>query len=239
MKSRKVLFVATSHDKMGDTGADTGVWLEEITAPYYVFKDAGAEITMASPLGGAVPLDPKSQSFIVATRSVKRFQKDPDAMEFLTHSLPLDEVNAADFDLVFIPGGHGPMWDLADNKIVKQLLEAFNNSNKFIGSVCHGVVSLLSLQDDKGELVIKGKQLTSFSDSEEASAGLTAIVPFLLESRLVSLGALYSKAANYVCHVVADGNIITGQNASSSEDVAKKMVLLLKLQGGPPAVALL
>ena len=227
MKSTTILFVTTSHDKMGDTPNNTGVWLEELAAPYYVFKDAGADITIASPKGGPVPIDPKSLSIIVVTRSSKRFLKDPDAMNFLNNSLKLEEVNPLNFDLVFIPGGHGAMWDLADNKILKQILEAFNNSNKIIGSVCHGVVGLLSLQNNNGELLIKGKQLTAFSNSEEESTGLNKVIPFLLEDKLVLLGALYTKGARYVSYIVADGNIITGQNPASSEAVAKKMAALL------------
>lgn len=228
MKSKKVLFITTSHDKMGDTADKTGVWLEELAAPYYVFRDAGAEITVASPNGGLVPIDPKSESIMVTTRNTKRFMKDTEAMNFLSHSILLEEVKADDFDVVFLPGGHGPMWDLAGNNIVKQLLDAFNSQNKPIGSVCHGVVGLLSLQNDKGELLIKGKQLTGFSNSEEESSGLNGVVPFLLETKLRSLGALYSKGLDYTSHVVVDGNIITGQNPASSEDVAKKMIALVR-----------
>lgn len=228
MKSIKVLFVTTSHNKMGDTVDKTGVWLEEVSAPYFVFKEVGADITFASPDGGQVPLDPKSQGIIIATRSTKRFLKDEEAMNYLSHSMVLAEIKADDYDAVFLPGGHGPLWDLADNKNLKQLLEAFYNDDKPIGAVCHGVVGLVSLQNDKGESLVKGKQLTCFSNSEEESAGLTRVVPFLLETKLRSLGALYSKGADYVSHVVADGNIITGQNPASSEEVAKKLVALVK-----------
>lgn len=228
MKSIKVLFVASSHDKMGDADIRTGVWLEELAAPYYVFKDAGADVVIASPKGGQVPLDPKSESIIVATWATKRFLKDGEAMNFLSESILLGEVNADDFDVVFLPGGYGAMWDIAGNKTVKQLLEDFNSENKPVGSVCHGVVGLLSLQDSNGRLLIEGKQLTSFSNSEEESAGLSGIMPFLLETRLLSLGALYSKAANYVSHVMVDGNIITGQNPASSENVAKKMIAFVQ-----------
>lgn len=228
MKSIKVLFVTTSHDTMGDTGDKTGVWLEELAAPYYVFKEVGADITVASPKGGQVPLDPKSQGIIIATRNTKRFLKDGEAMNFISDSMVLSEIKADDFDAVFLPGGHGPLWDLADNKILKQLLEAFDTDGKPIGAVCHGVVGLVSLQNDQGEFLVKGKRLTGFSNSEEESAGLTSVVPFLLETKLLSLGALYSKEANYVSYVVADGNIITGQNPASSEEVAKKIVALVK-----------
>jgi putative intracellular protease/amidase len=228
MKSIKVLFVTTSHDKMGDTGDKTGVWLEELAAPYYVFKEAGADITVASPKGGQVPLDPKSLSIILATRSTKRFLKDIEAMDFLAHSMVLSAINADDFDVVFLSGGHGPLWDLANNEILKQLLEAFHRNGKPIGAVCHGVVGMVSLQNEKGEPLVKGKQLTGFSNSEEETASLTSLVPFLLETKLLSLGALYSKGPDYVSHVVTEGNIFTGQNPASSEEVAKRMVALVK-----------
>ena len=228
MISPKVLFIATSHDKIGNTNDETGVWLEEIAVPYYVFKDAGAEVTLASPRGGRVPLDPKSRSIILATFGTKRFLKDEEAMHFLSHSMLLKDVVADDYDVIFLPGGHGPMWDLADNKTLKKLLEAFNEKNKPIGAVCHGVVGLLSLQNEKGESWIRGKQLTCFSNSEEKLSGLTEQVPFLLETRLVSLGALYSKGDDYVCHVMSDGNIITGQNPASSKEVAQKIMALVQ-----------
>jgi putative intracellular protease/amidase len=228
MNPLKILFVTTSHEQLGDTNYRTGVWLEELATPYYIFTEAGVELTIASPNGGPVPLDPKSESIIVATQRTKRFLKDEVAMNFISNSIPLEAIKAEDFDAVFLTGGHGPMWDIADNKSVKRLLEAFNNDNKPIASVCHGVVGLLSLQGDDGELLIRGKHLTAFSNSEEESAGLTKVVPFLLETRLISLGAEYSKAANYTGHVVIDANIITGQNAASSEEVAKKIVALLK-----------
>ncbi|HEX5651807.1 MAG TPA: type 1 glutamine amidotransferase domain-containing protein [Chitinophagaceae bacterium] len=227
MKTKKILFLATSHDKMGETPDSTGIWLEELAAAYYIFKEAGAEMIMASPKGGSIPLDPRSQSILVITRNGKRFLKDPEAMDFLANSSVLEKVNGADFDLVFLTGGHGAMWDLADNKIAKQLLEIFNNANKLIGSVGHGAVGLLSLQNDKGELLIKGRQLTAFSDTEEESSGLSKVVPFLLEDRLALGGALYSKGESYVSYVVADGNIVTGQNPASSEGVARKLTSLL------------
>ncbi len=228
MKSTRVLFITTSHDKLGDTVEKTGVWLEELAAPYYVFKDAGAQLTVASPNGGLVPLDPKSQSIMVITRNTKRFLKDEEAMNFLSQSILLAEINADDFDMVFITGGHGSMWDLSNNQILKQLLEAFNHQRKPIGSVCHGVVGLLTLHDDTGQLLVKNKQLTCFSNSEEESAGLTTVVPFLLESELRSAGVSYSKGPDYESHVMADGNLITGQNAASSEEVAKKLLALLQ-----------
>lgn len=224
MKTIKVLFITTSHDKLGDTAGKTGVWLEEIAAPYYVFKEAGADISVASPKAGIVPLDPKSQSILSATRSTKRFLKDTEAMNLFSHSMLLEEVNPSEYDLAFLTGGHGPMWDLAYNNILKQLLETFNRENKPIGSVCHGVAGLLSLQNDKGGFLLNGKNLTGFSNSEEQLTGLASAVPFLLESALRSLGANYSKGADYVSHVVVDGTIITGQNSASSEDVAKQLL---------------
>jgi putative intracellular protease/amidase len=223
-KIMKVLFVTTSHSTLGDTSNKTGVWLEELAAPYYVFKDAGAVVTLASPQGGPVPLDPKSQSIIIVTRTARQFLKDPEAMYFLAHATPLDEIKADDFDVVFLPGGHGALWDIAGNKALTQLLETFNNSGKPIGAIGHGVAGLLSMQNEQGELVVKGKRLTGFSDSEEKLTGLTDVVPFLLASKLLSLGALYSSGADYVSHLVADGNIITGQNPASSEEAAKRIV---------------
>jgi putative intracellular protease/amidase len=227
MKPVKILVIATSHDKMGESARKTGVWLEELAAPYYVFKEAGAEIVMASPKGGVVPLDPKSLSILIVTRPAKRFLKDEEAMNLLYHSIKLEEVKVDDFDAVFLPGGHGPMWDIAGNEIVKQLLEAFNKQSKPIGAVCHGVVGLMSMQNETGELLIKGKKLTAISNAEEESAGLSAIVPFLIETQLLSIGAIYSKGTPYLSHVVTDGNIITGQNPSSSEETAKKMMSLV------------
>ena len=228
MKSKKILLVTTSHDRMGDTDTSTGVWLEDIAEPYYIFKDAGAHITIVSPKGGSVPIDPKSQSIVIITSNGKRFLKDQEAMESLSHSFTLEEIDANNFDLAFISGGPGAMWDLADNKLLKKILEAFNSSNKPIGSVCHGVVALLSLQDNEGELLIKGKNLTGFSNIEEESAGLSKVVPFLLETQLTSLGALYTKGESYVSYFVTDGNLITGQNPASSAAVAKKISVLVR-----------
>jgi putative intracellular protease/amidase len=228
MKSTKVLFIATSHDKMADTPEETGVWLEELAAPYYIFKEAGADVTLASPGGGRVPLDPKSQSIILATSSTKRFLKDEEAMNFLSSAIPLEEVNDGDFDVIFLPGGYGLMWDLVDSKRVGQLLEIFYSNNKPIGTTSHGIACLLSLKNSKGEVLIKGKKLTGISNSEEDLSELKEVRPFLLESKLLSLGALYSKGENYISHVVEDGNIITGQNPASSKGVAQKIIELVK-----------
>ena len=228
MKSIKILFIATSHDRLGDTGNKTGVWLEELATPYYIFKEAGAHIVLASPLGGPVPVDPKSQSIMMATGNTKRFIRDPEAMGFLFRSVPLEEIKANDYDAAFLPGGHGPLWDIATNPIVKQLLEGFHAEGKPIGAVCHGVAGLLSVQVDGGELLVKGRSVTAFSNSEEESSGLSNVVPFLLETELSSLGALYSKGANYLSYIVDDDNIITGQNAASSKEAAKKLLAYIQ-----------
>ncbi|MBC7946874.1 MAG: type 1 glutamine amidotransferase domain-containing protein [Chitinophagaceae bacterium] len=228
MKSTKVLFVATSHENLGETPGRTGAWLEEIATPYYILKDAGAELTLCSPKGGSVPIDPKSQSIIVATSNARRFLKDAEAMSFLANSNKIDEINADDFDLVYLAGGHGAMWDFINNASLTALLEAFNNKNKIVAAICHGVGGLLSIRDEKGELLVKGRKLTCFSNVEEDSSALTWVVPFLLETRLVSLGVLYTKAASYTSHVVVDGNIVTGQNPASAEELTNKVVTILK-----------
>jgi putative intracellular protease/amidase len=236
MNAIKILFIATSHDQLGAINEKTGVWLETLAAPYYVFKEAGAELTMASPLGGPVPLDPKSRSIIMATYSTKRFLKDEEAMNFLAHTVLLDDVNPGDFDVVFLPGGHGTLWDIADNKIVKQLLESFSSNNKAIGAVSHGVSALVSLHNEKGGALVKDRQITGASNSEEKSAGLTDVLPFSLETQLISLGALYSKGDNYISYVVVEGNIITGQNSTSSKEVARKILSLLQFNKYVPRV---
>lgn len=228
MNQLKVLFIASSNDRIGDTIHRTGVWLEELAAPYYVFKDSGAFIAIASPEGGAVTLDPKSESIIVATRYSNRFLKDKEAMNFLLHSTKLDDIKAADFDLVYLPGGHAALWDFTDNRWLKQLLETFNLQNKPIGLTGHGTAALLALQNDNGEPLVKDKQVTGPSNAEEKSGSWAQALPYFLENELTSLGALYSKNENYVNWVIADGNIITGQNPASSEEVARKMLLVLE-----------
>ncbi|WP_336518465.1 type 1 glutamine amidotransferase domain-containing protein [Pollutibacter soli] len=228
MSAIRTLIIATSHDILGDTKVKTGAWLEEISIPYYAFRDAGADIVISSPRGGRVPLDPKSQSVILSNYGTKKFMKDDEAMSLMSASRKLEEINANDFDLVLVTGGHGAMWDLADNAILNLLLESFYSQGKVIGALCHGVAGLMSLKNVKGEALIKGKKLTCFSNSEEGSVGLCATVPFLLESRLHSLGGIYSKQENYTSHVVADGNIITGQNSASSIVVVEKMLTRFK-----------
>ena len=224
MEEIKILFITTSHDKLGDTGRSTGLWLEEIAAPYYLFSEAGVRMTLASPLGGQVPLDPKSESIMMATSKTKKFLNDPEAMQILDSSIRLDQVDALDYDGVYIPGGHGPLWDLSDNKLLKKILEGFLQDQKPVAAVCHGVVALLNLEDENGAPLLKGKQVTGFSNSEESSAGLTAIVPLLVEASLVSLGAEYSKGPDFESYVIIDGNILTGQNPASSGPLAKQLM---------------
>ncbi len=228
MKSLKVLFITTSYDMLGDTNDKTGAWLETIADPYYIFKEAGAELTIASPLGGQIPLDPKSESIMVATKSTKRFLKDPEAMDFLAHSSLVEEMSANDYDVLFVAGGHGALWDIASSILVKQLIEAFNNESKPIAFISHGVAALLSVQNKNGELLVKAKELTGFSNNEEISAGLNGKVPFLLETELVALGAVFSHGLNYVSHVVKHNNLVTGQNPASSEGAAKAILVLSK-----------
>lgn len=228
MSSIKILFLATSCDFMGDTNLKTGVWLEELAVPYYLFKEAGAELTIASPRGGAVPIAPKSQSIMLANRFTRQFQKDPDAISFLSHSLLLEDVVADAFDVIFFPGGHGGMWDIAGNEKVTKLLKVFFTQNKPIGLLGQGVAALFSLENDDGSFVINGEELTCTSNDEESSAGLTGILPFLSETTLRKLGAIYTKDDNYASHTVISHNIVTGQNASSSGEVAKQVLLLAK-----------
>ena len=228
MKSLNILFITTSHDAIGETPNKTGVWLEELSVPFYIFRDAGAVITIASPNGGEVPLDPKSQSIIVATPSTKRFLKDVEAMNFLAHSILLEEVTAMDYDAVFLPGGHGSVWDLIDNKALTLVLDSFINDNKPIGCVSHAVIGLAALQNADGEFLITDKNLTGFSNTEEELRGMTKILPFLVESELRARGATYTKGPDYMSYVVTDGNLITGQNAASAGEVARRVIVLIQ-----------
>lgn len=228
MSALKILMITTSHSDLGNTGHKTGVWLEELAAPYYIFKDAGAEITIASPKGGQVPLDPKSEDSSSETEMSKRFSNDRDALLQLANSVKISDLKAKDFDAAFLPGGHGPMWDLSDNYELKLLLEDFYKHQKPIGSVCHGVAGLIPLRNEDGQPIINGKNLTSFSNSEEELVGLTDVVPFLLESELKNLGASYSKNDDFAPYIVKDGLLITGQNPASSENAAKELLNIIK-----------
>lgn len=220
----KVLMVLTSHDKLGNTGEKTGFWLEEFAAPYYVFKDAGAEVTLASPLGGQPPLDPKSDAPDFQTEATQRFKTDSAAQKVLSSTVKLSEVSAADFDAVFYPGGHGPLWDLAEDPSSIALVEAMLAAGKPVAAVCHAPGVLRHPKSSDGTSVVQGKTVTGFTNSEEEAAGLTDVVPFLVEDMLKQKGANYSKMEDWQPHVVTDGLLITGQNPASSEPVAKALL---------------
>jgi len=228
MNSLNSLIITTSNSKIPGRRKKTGVWFEALAVPYYILKDGGESITIVSPQGGQIPIDPNSQFSIAASESSTRFQQDPQAMYHLSHSLPFNEVNAEDFDLVFVAGGYGSMWDLVNNKELKQLLEQFDRQKKPIGLVGHGVVALVSLTKDDGEPLVKGRRLTCFSNSEGKSAKLIGEPDFYLQSKLISLGAWYSKAPDFVSYVVADDNIITGQNPASSGETARQLLSLAR-----------
>jgi putative intracellular protease/amidase len=224
----KILMVLTSHDQLGDTGKKTGFWLEEFAAPFYVLKDAGASVTLASPKGGQPPLDPKSDLPENQTEMTRRFRSDPAAQAQLANTKKLAAVSAGDFDAVFYPGGHGPMWDLPDNPASVALIEAFVKADKPVGTVCHAPVALVNVRGRDGEYLVKGKRVTGFSNSEEEAVGLTAAVPFLLEDRLKERGGSYSKGPDWAPHVQVDGKLVTGQNPASSEAGAKEVLKLLR-----------
>jgi putative intracellular protease/amidase len=224
----KILMVLTSHGQLGNTGKQTGLWLEELAAPYYVFKDAGAEVTLASPAGGAPPVDPNSQADASQSDATRRFLADPDAAQALAHTGKLADVEAEAFDAVFYPGGHGPLWDLADDGDSRRLIEATYAAGKPVAAVCHGVAALRDARGPFGLPLVRGKAVTGFSDSEERAAGLADAVPFLVEDMLKQIGGNYSSAADWQSHVVTSGNLITGQNPASSADAAKAVVKQLK-----------
>lgn len=221
----KILFVLTSHSTLGATGEKTGFWVEEFTAPYYVLVDAGAVITIASPLGGQPPIDPKSEAKEAQTDTTKRFYADLTAVDKVAHTKKLCEIKIADYDAVFYPGGHGPLWDLVNDKDSIALIEGFYNTQKPIAFVCHAPAALLHVKAENGHPLVKGKKLTCFSNTEEEGAGLSKVVPFLLEDELVKLGAHFSKASDWSSYTEHDGLLITGQNPASSAAVAQ---LLLK-----------
>jgi len=224
----KVLMVLTSHSDLGNTGKKTGFWLEEFAAPYYIFKDAGADVVVASPAGGQPPLDPKSDSADFQTELTQRFKADPAAQRELANTLKLDSVRQDDFDTVFYPGGHGPLWDLAESQTSIALIEAFNRAGKPIGFVCHAPGVLRHVKAASGEPLVKGRQVTGFTNGEEADVELTDIVPFLVEDELIALGANYQKGPNWGSFIVEDGTLIAGQNPGSSEAVAKALVAALR-----------
>jgi putative intracellular protease/amidase len=217
----KILMVLTSHSELGNTGEKTGFWIEEFTSPYYVLADAGAEITIASPKGGQPPVDPKSELKDAQTPSTERFFKDFEVIDKVAHSLKLSIIKEADYDAIFYPGGHGPLWDLATDKNSIQLIEAFYNHQKPIAFLCHSPAALVNVKAKNGESLVKGKAVTGFSNTEEEAVKLTKVVPFLLEDELTKHGAHYSKGDDWESYVKQDGLLITGQNPGSSEAVAK------------------
>lgn len=223
----KILMVLTSHDQLGDTGKKTGFWLEEFAAPYYVMKDAGADITLASPKGGQPPLDPKSDEPDAQTEATDRFKADQTAQQLLASTTPLSQINPAEFDAVFYPGGHGPLWDLAEDRDSIALIEAFAAKDRPIGVVCHAPGVLRHVKGKDGEALVKGRKVTGFTNSEEEAVGLTDVVPFLVEDMLQERGGHYEKGADWGVYVVTDGKLVTGQNPASSEEAAKKLLALL------------
>lgn len=224
----KVLMVLTSHDKLGESGHATGFWLEEFTTPYYTFLDAGADITLASPKGGLPPIDPNSTQEDAQTETTERYDNDPDLKGKLAKTLSLSSVSADDFDAIFYPGGHGPLWDLSEDKASVSLIEAFASQSKPVGAVCHGPAVFRHTKGTDGEPLVSGKQVTGFSNEEEELVGLTQIVPFLVEDMFKENGATYSRGETWQSHVVTDGLIVTGQNPASSDASAKAVLALLK-----------
>lgn len=222
-----ILFVVTSHDQLGDTGHKTGFWVEEFAAPYYKFKDAGYNVSIATPKGGAAPIDPSSEAESAQTDATDRYYKDAEAQSFIANTHKLSEMKAGEFDAVFYPGGHGPLWDLANDADSAQLILDFYNSQKPVGAVCHAPGVFKNVKFDNAEPFVKGKKVTGFSNSEEDAVQLTDVVPFLVEDVLQDLGGQYSKGDDWAVHVVEDGLLITGQNPASSEAVAEKMITLL------------
>jgi putative intracellular protease/amidase len=233
----KVLMVLTSHDRLGDTGQPTGFWLEEFAAPYYVLKDAGAEITIASPKGGAPPVDPKSDDPKAQTPAMQRFREDPGAQRALANTVKLSTVSADDYDAVFYPGGHGPLWDLADDPNSIALIERLYAEGKPVAAVCHGPAVLRQAKAPDGTPLVKGKRVTGFTNSEEAAVGLTDVVPFLVEDALKANGGKYSKGADWADYAVVDGNLITGQNPASSESTARALLKQLEARLGAGTAA--
>ena len=224
----KILLVLTSHDQLGDTGKKTGFWLEELASPYYALKDAGAEIVLASPKGGQPPLDPKSDDPDAQTDDTRRFKADAEAQAALASTVVLSSVKAEDFDAVFYPGGHGPLWDLANDADSIALIEAFAKADKPTGFVCHAPGVLKSVNGPDGKPLVNGRKVTGFTNSEEEAVGLTDVVPFLVENVLTANGGDYSKGPDWGSYVLTDGKLVTGQNPGSSHAAAEALLKLLK-----------
>jgi putative intracellular protease/amidase len=224
----KILMILTSHSELGDTGKKTGFWIEEFAGPYYKFKDAGAEIVIASPKGGQPPIDPKSDEPDSETPATIRFKADKDLQEILSDTKKLTDVTEDGFDAIFYPGGHGPLWDLTNDNNSIKLIEAFWKSKKPVAAVCHAPAVLLNVKDENDDALVKDKKVTGFTNSEEEAVQLTEVVPFLLEDELKSKGGIYSKKEDWASYVITDGLLITGQNPQSSEAAAEELLKLLK-----------
>ena len=225
--TKKILMVLTSHDELGSTGNKTGFWVEEFAAPYYTFIDAGVEVILATPLGGQAPIDPTSTLADFQTSATERFDNDDEAQSKIASTVKLSSLNESDFDGVFYPGGHGPLWDLTDNKDSISLIENFLKAGKAVATVCHASAALLNVKQASGEFAIKGKAVTGFTNSEEEAVRLTEVVPFLLEDELIKRGGEYQKAQDWHAFAVQDGLIITGQNPASSALAAEKLLTQL------------
>jgi len=224
MKTKKLLMVLTSHADLGDTGEKTGIWVEEFAAPYYALKEAGIEITLASPKGGQAPIDPKSELTDFQTPATARYYADADCQKLIANTKELAEVQSEGFDAIFYPGGHGPLWDLTENNYSIKLIESFLADNKPVAAVCHATAALLYIKDSNGDYAIKGKAVAGFSNTEEDAVKLTDIVPFLLEDELLKRGGDYQKVEDWHAFAVQDGLFITGQNPASSVLVADKLI---------------
>jgi putative intracellular protease/amidase len=229
----KILMVLTSHDRLGDTGKPTGFWLEEFASPYYVLRDAGVDITLASPKGGAPPVDPKSDEPGSETPAMRRFRSDPEAQRALANTVRLSTVKPDDYDAVFYPGGHGPLWDLAEDRDSIALIERVYAAGKPVAAVCHGPAVLRHARASDGTPLVRGKTVTGFTNTEEAAVGLTNVVPFLVEDALKSGGGRFSRAEDWASHAVVDGNLITGQNPASSEATAEALLEALQAKATP------
>jgi putative intracellular protease/amidase len=223
----KVLMVLTSHDRLGNTGQKTGFWLEEFAAPYYILTDAGLDVTLASPKGGQPPLDPKSDDPASQTEAMRRFKGDKEAQGALARTIKLSDISPSDYDAVFYPGGHGPLWDLSEDRDSIKLIEASYAAGKPVAAVCHGPAALRRAKAPDGSPVVRGKSVTGFTNTEEAAVKLTDVVPFLVEDMLKENGGEFSRAPDWQPHAVTDGNLITGQNPASSESTARALVAAL------------
>jgi putative intracellular protease/amidase len=224
---KKVLVVLPSHDQLGNTGQKTGFWLEEFTDPYYKFIDSGYEVTIASPRGGKPPVDPKSIQKENQSESTQRFERDKSAQAKLENTLVLSQVSASDYDTLFLPGGHGPMWDLSSDENMKKIVEDFYSDKKIVSAVCHGPAGLLQATDRNGNSILKGKRITGFTNNEESAVGLTKAVPFSLENRMKELGGKFEKGQDFKPFVISDGQLITGQNPKSALPAAEKVIEIL------------